>query len=100
MIKHIVMWKLKEEAEGHSKKENITAVKSKLESLKAAIPQIVELEVGIQMEPAEAASDVVLFSTFKSKGDLDIYQKHPEHQKVAAFIRSVVSERKIVDYEV
>ena len=100
MVKHIVMWKLKEEAEGHSKKENIATMKSKLEGLKSSIPQIVELEVGIQMEVSETASDVVLFSSFKDKEGLEIYQKHPEHQKVAGFIRSIVSERKIVDYEV
>ena len=47
MIKHIVMWKFKEEAEGKSRAENIAIVKADLEALKGVIPQITDdFEVG------------------------------------------------------
>ena len=46
MIKHVVMWKLKNEAEGNSKSRNIELVKEKLLSLKPVISQISSLEVG------------------------------------------------------
>lgn len=100
MIKHIVLWKLKEEAGGKGKKENAAALKSKLEALKPIIPQILELEVGLQMEPNESVFDVALYSIFTGREELEAYQKHPEHQKVVEFVRSVTADRKVVDYEV
>ena len=100
MLKHIVMWKLKEEAEGRSKKDNAAEMKKRLEALKGSIQEIVELEVGLQFEPAEAAYDVVLYSVFKDKSGLGSYQKHPEHQKIVEFVKRIVLDRKVVDYEV
>ena len=55
MVKHIVMWKLKEEAEGKTKKENAEIIKSSLESLKNKISEIVEIEVGINWNDSDAA---------------------------------------------
>lgn len=99
MIKHIVMWRLKENHNGESKEKIISKVKSILEDLTAKINEIVELEVGINFNPSEAAYDVVLYSTFNSREDLDIYQKHPDHLKVAEYISEVRTERTVVDYE-
>ena len=99
MVKHIVLWKLKEEAGGRSKKENAGELKKRLEDLKGKIPEIVELEVGLSFEVSETASDVSLYSSFKTREDLGRYQKHPDHQKVVEFVRGIVSERRVVDYE-
>ncbi len=100
MLKHIVMWKLKEEAEGQLKKANAGELKIRLEALKEKIPEIQELEVGLQMEPSEAAYDVVLVSIFQNQEGLGNYQKHPEHQKVVEFVKKIIMDRKVVDYEV
>jgi len=100
MVKHIVMWKLKDEAEGKSKQANALELKKRLEDLKGKVPDIVELEVGLQMGPDETASDVILVTLFKDKAGLDNYQKHPDHQKVIPFVKQVVSERRVVDYEI
>ena len=43
-------------------------------------------------------TDVVLYTVFDSKEDLQAYQVHPEHQKCVAFISAVVAERRVVDY--
>ncbi len=99
MIRHIVMWKLKNEAEGASKKENAERLRRMIEALREPIPQIVELEVGFQMEPAENGFDVALVSSFRTRSDLELYQKHPEHQKVITFVRSVTRERAALDFE-
>jgi len=99
MIKHIVMWKLKDSLNGETKSEMISNVKSILEDLKSKINVIIEIEVGINFNPSEAASDVVLYSTFKSREDLDIYQKHPDHLKVAGYISEIRTDRTVVDYE-
>ena len=100
MIKHIVMWRLKETAEGASKLENAAKMKEMLEALKIVIPQIQNIEVGMNVVAAGAAYDVALYSEFASLDDLDIYQKHPDHEVCKQFIGKIVSERAFVDYEV
>ena len=93
MIKHIVMWKLKDEAEGNSKAENAQIIKNSLEDLKEKINEIVHIEVGIDVNKSEQAYDVVLYSTFNS------YQKNPDHVKAGSFVKKVASSRVVVDYE-
>ncbi len=92
MIKHIVLWKLKDRAQA-------AEMKAALEALPAKIPQIVTFEVGICLAAGEALADVALYSEFASLADLETYVAHPEHQKVVAFIRPLVSERRVADYE-
>ncbi len=99
MIKHIVMWKIKDSHGGETKSEIINNVKNILEELTTKISEIGELEVGINFNPSEAAYDVVLYTSFNTREDLDIYQKHPDHLKVAEYISEVRTERAVVDYE-
>ncbi len=79
MIKHVVMWKLKEEAEGATKAENARKIKQMLEELPDKIPQLI--------------------TKFDSVEDGRIYQNHPEHQKVSQFVSKVRLARTVVDYE-
>ena len=95
MIIHIVNWKLKDTTE---KLNNAKLAKEKLEALKGRIENLEKIEVGINFNESEAAFDLVLYSEFKTKEDLDIYQNHPEHLKAAAFVKSVVEKRVVVDY--
>ena len=97
MVKHIVMWKLKGFAEGKSKDENIKIIKSELENLINLIPQIKFLEVGKNILP-DADYDAILYSEFESVEDLDIYQNHPEHKKIAAYVAKVRDARISGDY--
>ena len=98
MVKHVVMWKLKDFAEGASKKENALKIKASLEGLKSKIKEVKYLEVGISASDAADFYDMVLISEFKDLRDLESYQKHPEHVKAAEFIGKVRLERKVVDY--
>jgi len=100
MIKHIVMWKLKDTARGVSKDKMAAELKSVLESLKDKISVIREIEVGLDFNKSAAAYDVVLYSEFDSKEDLQTYQKHPEHVKVVDFVNEIRDERAVVDYEI
>lgn len=99
MIKHIVLWKLRDSAEGAGREQNARKMKTALEALKGKIPQIRHIEVGINMVPSEAAYDVALYSEFSNENDLDAYQKHPEHLRVAAFVGKVRESRVVVDYQ-
>ena len=99
MIKHIVMWKLKNFAEGASKDENAILVKSKLEGLKKKIKCVKALEVGLNMTESPIAYDVVLYTEFDSVEDLNKYKTHPEQKKAGDFVTRVRLERKAIDYE-
>lgn len=99
MVKHIVMWKLKNEVEGKSKEENAKEMKIVLEDLINKIEVLRSIEVGININEVNEY-DVVLYSEVDSMEDLDIYQKHPAHVEAGKFIKTVVEARACVDYEV
>ena len=99
MIKHIVMWKLKDEAHGNDKATNAKLIKEKLEALNGKIDGLLKLEVGIDFLGG-GNFDVVLYSELSKKEDLDVYQNHPLHQASLPFIREAVMDRKAVDYEI
>lgn len=100
MVKHIVMWKLKETAEGASKAENLKTAQAQLEALITKIPELKSLEVGIDFNRSAAAYDIVLVTAFESREALEAYQNHPEHRKVADFIGKIRQDRVVVDYEI
>lgn len=91
---------MKSEAEGRNAQENASLMVAKLTALKNLVPQVVEIDAGVDFNRSDAAWDVALYTTFQTRSDLDAYQVHPEHQKVVEFVRSVVASRCVVDYEV
>jgi hypothetical protein len=99
MIKHIVIWKLKENANGNTKMQNAAMIKNKLEALTGRIPGIIKMEVGFDISGTEESGDIVLYSEFESKEALENYQVHPEHKAVMPFVKEARSERRLVDYE-
>lgn len=97
MVRHIVMWKMADDTDA---KERALAIKNNLEALKDEIDELVDIEVGLNFNNTDSASDVVLVSTFKTREDLEIYQDHPSHKSVGAnYVRPFVKERRVVDYE-
>lgn len=106
MIRHVVMWKLKEEAEGASRQKNAEKMKLILEGLKTTIDEIKNVEVGINITKDEdddepgSAYDVVLISDFESELDYTMYTRNPHHKKAVDFINSVIEDRYFVDYKV
>ena len=97
MIKHIVMWNLKENAEGASKKENAAKIKAGLESLVGKIEGLIRAEVGTGCN--EKGYDLCLYSEFASMEALEFYQGHPLHDEVRQFVHKVICERVVCDYE-
>lgn len=100
MVKHIVCWKLKDEANGRSKAENARSIKEQLEGLNGKIPGLRHLEVGLDFLHSEESCDIVLYSEFDSKEALQTYASHPLHKAIMPFIAEARSERRVVDYEV
>ena len=99
MLKHIVMWKIKDSQEGVEKNELMDRIKRELEGLKSAIAEIKVMEVGKNSNKLPTSFDIALYSEFESKEDLEIYKEHPEHVKVAQFVRQVTTDAVVVDYE-
>lgn len=94
MILHVVMWKFKEGEEA-----NVDKFLAGLESLRGIIPQIVEMQLGKNVNPNNDF-DAVLVTKFKSLEDLEIYKNHPEHKKVSALCKSIRTAREAVDIEI
>jgi hypothetical protein len=99
MVKHIVFFKLKAQAEGASKEENARKVKRQIESLRGKIPGMIHIEVGLDFERSDAAWDLAILGEFIDRQALAEYQNHPEHLAVADFIKNVRESRALVDYE-
>lgn len=96
MVKHIVMWKFKDGIPEADRLE----MKRQLESLMGTVPSLVNIEVGLDVSGKDAAMDMVLYSEFNSMEDLAAYAGHAEHLKVVDFVKPLVCERAVVDYEI
>jgi len=99
MIKHIVLWTLAN-TPNTSKEQNAKDTKDKLEALKESIPEIIDIEVGINVIGEGSTADMCLYSVFQDEAALKRYQAHPDHQKVLPFISSVTSNRHVIDYTI
>ena len=99
MIKHIVMWKFKSEAEGKSKEENMNLVKDSLYALTSIIPEIKKMEIGFDITHSEMSYDMVLLTEFENTEEMKTYATHSEHLKVSHYVRRVIESRVVLDYE-
>ena len=99
MIRHIVMWKLKDFGQTEIKALNAAKLKDELYHLKNEIVQIKALKVGINLNP-ENEYDVVLECEFDNLDDLATYQKHPAHLLVVDFLKTIRDLKAAVDYEI
>ena len=97
MVKHIILWKLKDEIED---KTSVKAdIKAGLEGLKGVIPGLVDLVVRTE-GLASSNADVMLDSTFESAEALKGYAVHPSHVEVAnRDVRPYTQTRLCLDYE-
>jgi len=100
MIKHIVVWRLKDTALNNDKATNAKLMKQRLEQLRGQIAGLLTIEVGIDYSSTPNSSDVSLYSEFEDREALDRYQNHPTHKEIAKFVGEAQTERRMVDYEV
>jgi len=100
MYKHVVLWKLKEEANGMSKSELAVEVKRRLDELPTQISEIKSYETAINIGNYGASFfDLSVISAFDNKDTFWSYTKYPAHDAVVAYISSVMVAEEIVDYE-
>jgi len=95
---HVVMWTLKDEAEGAPRAANAARMKALLESMRGKVPGLSWLEVGIAAPGLEANCDVVLLAEFSNAAALAAYQDHPEHLAMKPWIGAIRATRHVLDY--
>lgn len=95
MVKHIILWKLKDE---HNNDEVKKGIKEGLEGLLGVIPGLVEIRVQTESLPSSTAS-VMLLSVFESEQALKDYSKNPAHVAVAnSKVRPYTETRLCLDF--
>lgn len=100
MVKHVILWTLKEEYNETQKAEIKQGIKEGLESLSGKIPGLVDIYVHTAGLPS-ANVDLMLDSTFENAESLKGYATHPEHVAVAdGKVRPHTATRACFDYEV
>jgi len=100
MLKHIVMWKLKDQAEGADRAANAAEMKRRLDECANIVPGQLAFEVVLAQPGLEATYDVVLYSEFTDRAALQAYIDHPTHKAVVPFIGAIREGRQCMDYEV
>ncbi len=100
MVKHVILWQLKDEFSEEKKCLIRAGIKSGLEGLKEKIPGLIDIKVQTEFLPSSNV-DVMLDSTFEDEDALKGYAVHPEHVKVADNdVRPYTKSRACIDYEV
>ena len=95
MLKHIVMVKFTDRGKV---KELSIEFKSKLLELIKKIPELKNMEVGLNVNTKPSAYDLVLIAGFDDEEGLNKYRIHPAHVKVLDFMKNIVEKTAVVDY--
>lgn len=99
MIKHIVMFKLKE-ADGKTEYENSLEAQKRFDNVIAEVKELKKGEVVINSKDApESNYTIALICEFDDIAALNAYQVHPAHVEFGKFIATVKTERACIDYE-
>lgn len=98
MVKHIILWKIKETFSSQEKESIKRDMKVNLESLREKIPGL--LDISVQTDPLPSSNaDVMLDCTLEDEKALAGYQSHPNHVSVAdTYVRPFTEVRMCMDY--
>ena len=100
MVKHVILWTLKEEYSQEQKAEIKAGIKAGLEGLKGQIPGLLEIKVYTE-GLASSNADLMLDSSFEDEASLKGYAVHPAHVAVAdGKVRPYTASRVCLDFEV
>lgn len=98
MVRHIILWKLKESIPESEKPLCRAEAKRRLEGLAGKIPGL--LSISVETVPlASSNADMMLDSSFETEADLAAYQTNPLHVEAASYVRSVVETRLCLDFQ-
>ncbi|WP_282036726.1 Dabb family protein [Saccharicrinis aurantiacus] len=99
MIKHVVLFKLKDFESAEAKADKLNEIKMALEGLLGKISELKTIIVGINCNENESF-DFALETTFESMEAMDVYAKHPLHVAIVTdIIKPFAESRACVDYQ-
>ncbi len=99
MVKHIILWQLKDELTTEEMTTVKEGIRTGLESLQGRIDGLVEIKVQCQSLDSSNA-DVMLYSVFENEDALKAYAVHPAHVEVAdTKVRPYTKTRLCLDFE-
>ena len=100
MVRHVIVWTLKDEYSAEEKETIKKGIKEGLEGLKGQIPGLTDIKVNTVGLPS-ANADLMLDSLFEDAEALKGYSTHPAHVAVASGkVRPYTKIRSCFDYEV
>ena len=99
MVKHVILWTLKEEYSDAQKEQIKAEIKAGLEGLKGQIPGLLDIKV-VTNGLASSNADLMLDSSFENEDALKGYAVHPAHVAVAdGKVRPHTASRVCLDFE-
>lgn len=98
MVKHIVLFKLRDDVDCKEKQDAMNKFKKAIEQLPDQLSFIRKIEVGFNINPSEAWS-IALYSEFDSLDDVKAYASHPLHIEAGKIIANIKESRACADYE-
>lgn len=99
MVRHVILWKLKEELGEKDKKQVVEDIKNNLEALLGKVPNLLKIKV-IDTPMPSSNADVMLDCQLEDEEALKAYQSHEEHVRVAnTYVRPYTEVRMCMDYK-
>ena len=100
MVRHVIVWTLKDEYSDSEKAQIKAGIKEGLEGLAGKIPGLVEIRVNTEGF-GSSSGDAMLDSLFENEESLKNYSSNPLHVEVATTkVRPFAKVRSSFDYEV
>ncbi len=99
MVKHIVLFKLRNDIAEETRHAAALRFKEAIEELPAKIGVIRNIEVGLNINPDETWT-IALYSEFDTLDDVRAYALHPDHVAAGKLLAEVRESRACVDYEI
>ena len=101
MVKHIILWTLKEELSGTEKESVKKGIKESLEALQGVVPGLLDIKVIIDGRLDSSNADVMLDCTLESAEAFKGYAVHPAHVAAAnAKVRPFTAVRSCIDFKI
>ena len=95
MIRHIVMFRIKDEY-----KDEIPQLVENFRGMKGRIEGMLDLEAGQDILGSERSYDLALTTVFQDRAAFDAYQTHPVHMPVKKRMHEVRSSSVACDFEI
>ena len=99
MVKHVILWQLKDELSAEEKATVKAEMKESLEGLAGKIPGLLDVKVYTEGLASSKNAEVMLDTTFTDEEALKAYAVHPEHVALGKVLSELRELRACIDYE-